>query len=867
MNAVRAFALLLVAAMLLVGPLSQAQTNLPRGPQLELGVERTGAEPQWVDGSPSPAATGVQVMVTNSGDRAASYTLAYEWVGADGTARPLNEDAQRSLDVSADSSHMAPLGPGSRTHDPMPWRLQDGQAGPGHVRVTAQYDGRQAVEEITIDVAVHQLTFVFEGGDLALLPGETGFLRGTLRNEGNVAEPVSFSITDAERKDATHDNTQLRKTLDPATATVPPQGTQQVVLYLERAFDLAVGPFSARFTVRATNSFGQPLLAATPTVANNETQGGLPDGFSSAIQAAAPGVHFVPATGSARIPVRLANLAAPGVDRLDDTYRITAIASDGWGSPASQRIALRAAENATFDLTVQPPAGAKPGARSTLAVTATSDHTLAATTVEVQIQVSGPAVRILNLQVATPYMGDPGQLQVRLANTGDQDLNRQTRLDAGFAPLQGAGAESALDVPALKAGQEVTLRPGLGTFTVPGDAVLQATWSDPAGLLPSVTQDLSTFVHSVGLRIVPPTQGLAGVPGEQVGYRAAPKLFRVVNEGNAAETVAVTASASAGSASIEGPTSFQLGKGESRSIPVLHLLPLPSGRDTSADLTLAARIQGRLESWNASTVTTITDRSPPHLELVTPVPALWSLGEPLVLAARVSDDGAVASVEVNVTRDGSPGSAKPLAQVGEHWNALVTFDTAGNHTLRLQASDAAGNVANLTVRLRAAPVPPPLLQVEGPADNATAEALVLRVMAIDTLGIASVTVREVHGNGSLEFQDPTSPLEVDLAPLGLTPGTHHLSVEAVNSAGARVNQTVQVEVPAPPEGLPAPGGERDAAGMPPALTAFALAAAGQWAATRPLRAAKGRSEGRQQNGHSSSKPSSKPGDGNLESRP
>lgn len=838
-------ALLLVAAAL--GATAQAQVPSPPtlppppGPDVQvLSIAVAGPQPQWVNGTANN--TSLRTTVVNRGDQPAHYTLSYEWVGADGAARPLNVDEAASQDVSSSPSDRTALDPSeTRTHDPMPWTLQQGQEGAGWVRVTVLSGSHQRSGQAPVFIPVHRLGLTFDAGDLSLRPGETGFLRATLDNLGNVAENITFLLTDPERKDGAVDNTQLRKTLDPVTVRVAPQAQQRVTLFAQRAFDLDVGqPFAAQFTLRAA----APLLstqAVSPIVRSNDTAGGFPPGFAFSLQAVSTAPRFVAPGTQAPVAFRLANLAsASSPARLDDTYHVTAAASDGWVvAPAALWLGLRPGESNIFEATVRPPADAPPGARATLTVTAVSDHTEAVQSAEVPLRAGGPAVRILSLEMASgaPYLGEAGDLAIRLANAGDQPTPSSSQVQV---TLPGLPATLSL-VPPLGAGEEATVHATLGPFKQPGPTVAQATWSDPGGQIPSQADSLPLLVHEPRLAVLPPGAGLSGVPGERVAYLLAPSAFRVRNDGNAAERVLLEATTGVGAARVEGEAAVLLEPGEVRTVAVSHELPRPSGLLASATLRLAARVAGgHGPTWSAAVATSIVDRAPPRLELATPLPTLWTVGEPLVLAATVSDDGAVASVRANLTRDGTRLAPLQLSLVGARWEATVTFSQRGEHTFTLLARDAAGNLATLVRSVQAAPIPPPSLQVLDLAGNATLADARLRIVAADPLGVAAVTVRPVGGNATLTFHDPNGTLEANLTGLALPPGSHLLRVEAVNRAGARANATLPVTILAPPAPAPPPPAPaRSTPGLSPLLAVLAVAAAGH-TLTTARRAQRGR---------------------------
>lgn len=794
MRPIVAVALVFLLALQVPGSTS-GQSSSTAGLSLTLAID--GPAPQWVDGDPTN--TQLLVTVTNQGRGATPYVLTYDWVAPGGSTTPLNGNAQSSTDASSRDTAGAtlPLAPQeSRTHT-MPWSLQRLQSGAGRLRVTATYGNLKDSVENVVFIPSHRMTFTVPGHAQGILPGEVRFFRAHLSNLGNVAETVRLGLADSERVSDGIDNRQLGKTLDPAQATLASGAAMDATLYLERSPELARGPFRAQLTLWMQTPYARNLTATTPALLSNDTAAGYPPGYAFSLDGLPADVVSVPAGGLALSAV-LRNLAPSANGTFDDTYRLSTSIDAGWTAVADKaRFALAEGEAAASNLIVRSPAGAVAGMTADLNVSAASDHGLPPRWLHVPLRVQGSAIRVADMAMPEPYLGDEADVRVRLVDFGDHATQAGTSLQVTATDAAGQAHTVPALVPALSPGASATLTVHLPAFTAGGPAVLEAVWADPAGQAPSDRATLATVVHDPHLRVLAPTP-LEGVAGERVTYWTAPHLFQVRNDGAQPETVVLAASADLGQVLMEGPSTFVLPAGETRSLAVSHVLPLPAGRLTGASMGLSAHVLGRAAVWSASVRTLLVDHDAPVLRLQGTLPSRWTLGEVLPIHVTASDSGQVVGVDL-LAKGPSGNVTVPFSLPGREgdWLGGMDFNRTGNYTLRVRARDAAGNVANLTLgTVAAAPVPPPKVAFVGLNATLLADAIV-HVAASDLLGIQKVLVwadghekvLELAGNGSMQAR---------LSDLDLQAGNYTLHVEAVNLAGARSNATAAVRVLPPP---------------------------------------------------------------------
>jgi hypothetical protein len=206
------------------------------------------------------------------------------------------------------------------------------------------------------------------------------------------------------------------------------------------------------------------------------------------------------------------------------------------------------------------------------------------------------------------------------------------------------------------------------------------------------------------------------------------------------------------------------------------------------------------------------DRTPPVVVVSAPV-AGSTLAAVVQVVGTASDDRGVAAVALSV--DGAAYSS--VSGIAAWSFALDTTQYEdGGHTLRVRATDAAGNEASTSTAvtfLNATPEPPPpppdltppLLAVTAPAQGATVTGAVTVVgTAEDAGGVASVDVRV--DDRAFEPASGTSTWSYALETSALSDGSHELTVRAIDTAGnaatARYELVVNNGAPVPPPPMP-----------------------------------------------------------------
>lgn len=761
---------------------------------------RVLGEPGWIDGEAVDDDLRLEVDVRNNGNRDSSaYVIRYAWVGPSGTVGHLNGDEENSFTTGP------PVRAGGTDQRRADWTLQPGQAGDGAVRVTISHDGRTTTKDFPVFVTDRRVSVSLEGGELQVRPDETRFLRLVARNDGNVDETVRLLLPDAGEGA----NKRLELEWSAPLLTVPAGSDGDSVLFVKYPFVGDTTPFTTTLTIHAVTEFGDPehpIVLRTPTI--RPGSGGFGDGYAFSLARAVDAIVYA-APGEAReVELTLRN-DATGPDRAD-TYRVTLDATGGWtATTPDDRLALQTGATDTFRVRLVAPAQGAPGAPGTLDVQVVSDHDNPVepafpARLQVPLRLSGPAVVVPDLQLkpATLYAGDAPEARVVLRNDGDQTAPAGTlRLRL---TLDGDVVETDQQVAALDAGRSLTRKVSLAAPADGGAATLEAEWLAPAGsgLLDGVAK-LAVFVHEPDFQLTP-ADSIAGVPGSDVRYAAAPHAFTVRNTGNAPETIVLAATAEEGAVRLLGDATLRLEPGDVRTVPLVQSLPVPTGDLLPRRVTVTAHVEGRPDqTWSASTGTGIADDQGPTLRADAP-PTEWLLTAAMPLRATASDETAVASVTLRVTAPDGTQSLVELNATDDDWDGEHRFAAAGNHTLLLTATDAAGNEATRgphTVQVGAIP-PPALDPVELPG-GAAAWGSSFPVTVRDSRAVESVVVTVGDGGASRSFPVANGRAMVRLSEFpALQPGNVTLLVQAANVAGASASMSLDLVLlePEPAQG-------------------------------------------------------------------
>ncbi|MDJ0869887.1 MAG: Ig-like domain-containing protein, partial [Myxococcota bacterium] len=265
---------------------------------------------------------------------------------------------------------------------------------------------------------------------------------------------------------------------------------------------------------------------------------------------------------------------------------------------------------------------------------------------------------------------------------------------------------------------------------------------------------------------------------------AAPALDPVVST-TAALTLAITGEAAPGDAiEIRGGAAPAAGAvdADGRFAIDVELRP-----DTSNALVVTAR--NPANGLAASTgVSVRQDGTPPTLELDSPAEAAVLSGSPVAVTGRATDASGIASLEV---------AGRAVTPTGGRFSAAVEL-LPGSNTIRIAATDRAGNPAELLRQVELEPLEPggedvqaPVVRIDAPAAGS---AVAPQVTVRGTVNDASTIVgMRVDGRATLPDALGRFASLVDLAP-----GSNTIAVEATDAAGNTGTAGVTVVVDAIP---------------------------------------------------------------------
>jgi hypothetical protein len=192
----------------------------------------------------------------------------------------------------------------------------------------------------------------------------------------------------------------------------------------------------------------------------------------------------------------------------------------------------------------------------------------------------------------------------------------------------------------------------------------------------------------------------------------------------------------------------------------------------------------------ATRITVVADRSAPTVSLVTPAEGDLLQGV-VEVQADAEDEAGLAEVELLL--DGS--SLGVLTAAPYTWSWDTAGAAWGGHDLSVRAVDVAGRVASDIVSVRVDN--PPLASIGYPWDGATVSgATTLSAVASDDGGVDFV---EFLLDGSRLGRDTSSLYSVDWDSCEATDGSHSLSIEAWDTAGNSVSDSVSFTVVQPLE--------------------------------------------------------------------
>lgn len=784
-------------------PSGPVQQHTDAGPDLAVtSLEIIGPDPLWRQGTPTD--TRLEVVVENRGQATATgFSLSYTW-HTDTGEQPLNEDAARSTDASQSS-----LEPGGNVTLRAPWRLQPEQRGRGMVQATASTAGDDHPANdrgnLTLFVPDHQLSAQLEGSPMVLHPDETGFYRISLNNTGNTAESVHLEIANL-----TGDNRSLFDArVIPETLTVPPEANLTTSLYVTFDFVGDTTPAATDYTVLANTSSGIRLKNTTPEITNafDEINGSRQHDLTGPND-----TRFVPPGDATRVHLRLENRG-----NLSDVYRSTVVDHPpGWNVTRSWTHAgLEPGEHANLSLLVEPPVDALPGPREHLRVNVTSLNTVTNTSVDVPVQIRGPAPTISRATVAPDrvYAGQDAAVRLELVNSGDQPTPADTQLQMHVTTTDGREHNRTQAVTPLPPGDSSSLTFSFDPGSSEGRAHVEIAWIDVAAgrVLDTVAADPVVLVPRL-LVTAPPA--LTGLPGESLRYTVPPYTFTVENRANHTEQVHLTIDSAWGNASLPGNATLTLAPGDTAQVAALHDLPPQPVPGNAATLLLHVDLATHPGfGWDAAVDSRLANATAPRLTLNQAPPDHATSAATVRLEACLEGGNATTTVLVRHTFPNQTTTDDPLEDAGEGcWLYAKRWSAVGSHVLTVQARNASAVVAEegpLEVQVRPAPFIG--LSATATVDPRGGNGSLVHVGVQSPANISSISYRILNATGAEVAEGPVM-LEDGNASLPiptLDPGTYRFVATALGPGKATEIAEANVTIPGPGAGPGGPAASSD----------------------------------------------------------
>ena len=201
------------------------------------------------------------------------------------------------------------------------------------------------------------------------------------------------------------------------------------------------------------------------------------------------------------------------------------------------------------------------------------------------------------------------------------------------------------------------------------------------------------------------------------------------------------------------------------------------------------------------------DTAPPQVADAAANPPTQASGGTVEISANVTDDVAVASVAVNVTRpDASTTNLTMALGTGARYAASATWTQAGTHAFVVWASDTSGNWASASgsFAITGADATPPTITHTPPAGpHYAGTAITIRVTVADAGGVSQVRIDYVAPDGTPA--NVTVALEAgDVYAIAITPATtgtlryHFYAVDDTGNAAVSAEYTLTVVARPPP---------------------------------------------------------------------
>jgi len=184
-------------------------------------------------------------------------------------------------------------------------------------------------------------------------------------------------------------------------------------------------------------------------------------------------------------------------------------------------------------------------------------------------------------------------------------------------------------------------------------------------------------------------------------------------------------------------------------------------------------------SVNVSVTNFTADTVPPTVAIASPANVSTVAGLVPVQGSAIDNVGVVS---IQLVVDGTPSATTSSSPFSFNWNSSVAAN--GNHTLIVNASDAAGNVgqASTTVYVsNQTDTIAPTVSITSPVDGVFLWSdTSVNVVASDNVGVTQVSF---YLDGGLQATDSSAPYTFGLSARKLSRGTHILTAKAWDAAG------------------------------------------------------------------------------------
>jgi thermitase len=184
-------------------------------------------------------------------------------------------------------------------------------------------------------------------------------------------------------------------------------------------------------------------------------------------------------------------------------------------------------------------------------------------------------------------------------------------------------------------------------------------------------------------------------------------------------------------------------------------------------------------SVNVSVSNSTLDTAPPSVSISSPANVSTVAG---LVPVQGSATDNVGVVNVQLLVDGTPSGTTSSSAFSFNWNSSLAAN--GNHTITVNAADAAGNVGHASTTVYVSnqtDTIAPTVSITSPVDGGTfAGNMTVRVVASDNVGVTQVSL---YIDGALQATDSSAPYTFTFNATKMSRGTHTLTAKAWDAAG------------------------------------------------------------------------------------